>query len=169
MYACVRAEFRMECCDQRLALGNRHWIVTLTCNRLHFWADARNLWGADEDHFNWRPAEYPLANRTIDLPPVGVPPDADIDCTQPLLSRIFNFPGQQDGACARAKCWFKPNKLFQSLETGFAKKFQKRARLAAGDHQPIDLIELLGLLDQDNFRPKLFQPSPVRVEVALQC
>ena len=57
MYACVSAKFGMERCDQRLALGDRHWIVSLSRNRLHLGAHARNLRSADEYHLNRRAGE----------------------------------------------------------------------------------------------------------------
>ena len=38
----------------------------------------------------------------------------------------------------------------------------------SGNDQAIDLVQLLGLLDEHNFGSQLFEPAAVRVEIALQ-
>ena len=60
------------------------------------------------------------------------------------------------------------NELLQFFEPRLSEKFEKGARLASGDDQSIDLVELLRFFYQHNFGAKLLQPPAVRVEVALQ-
>src|SRR5437764_5104766 len=168
MYACVSAKFGMERCDQRLALGDRHWIVSLSRNRLHLGAHARNLRSADEYHLNRRATEQSLSNRAVDLPSVGVAANANVDCTQSLLCGILDFLGQQNRTCAGAERRLELDELLQFFEPRLSEKFEKGARLASGDDQSIDLVELLRFFYQHNFSAKLLQLPSVRVEVALQ-
>jgi len=60
------------------------------------------------------------------------------------------------------------HELLQLLESGFAQQFKKRARFSTGDYQAVDLVELLGLLDEHNFSAQLFEPTAVRVEITLE-
>src|SRR5206468_245206 len=66
MYARVRAKFGMERCDQRLALRDSNGIASLSRNRLHLGAHARNLPSADEYHLNRRATKQSLTNRAVD-------------------------------------------------------------------------------------------------------
>ncbi len=50
----------------------------------------------------------------------------------------------------------------------FAEQLQKGTRLASGNDQAIDLVELLGLAHQDNFGAQFFQAAAMRIEIALQ-
>jgi len=42
-------------------------------------------------------------------------------------------------------------------------------QIATRDDQPVDVIQLLGLLDEHNFSAQLFQPFAVGVKIPLQC
>ena len=49
-----------------------------------------------------------------------------------------------------------------------AEQLQKRARLATGNHQPVDALEVFRIADEHDLGPQLFQPAAVRVEISLQ-
>jgi hypothetical protein len=59
--------------------------------------------------------------------------------------------------------------IFQLGESVFAEQLEKRARLAAGNYQAVEIVELPVLFDQHNFRAEFLQTVAVRVEIALQC
>ncbi len=131
-------------------------------------ADALDFGGADEDHFCGFAAELALADRAVNLQAVGVAANGNIKHAQPFLRGILDFMGQQNCASAGAECRLGANELLELLESGLAQEFEKRAGLAAGDDQAVDLVELLGPFDEHNFSTQLFEPFAVRVKVALE-
>ena len=77
---------------------------------------------------------------------------------------VSPFPGGP----TRPQRRLQAHELLQLFKTFFAQQFQKRPALASGDHQPVDVLELLWLFYQHNFGAQLFQPAAVGVEIALQ-
>jgi hypothetical protein len=166
-------EFGMESGGHGSSLPDGDRICAFGGHDLNAFSDVLDLGGADEDHFERRTFEVPLnqsafADGAVDLASVGVAADADVERAQPFLMRIFYFGGQQDRARAGAESRLGVDKLLQLLESCVAEKLQKCAGLPAGDHQAVDVVELLGLLDQHNFRAQLLEPAAVGVEIALQ-
>ncbi len=130
--------------------------------------NALDLGCADKHHLGRLAEKLSFTNRTFELPAVAVPPDSDIKRSQPRLLRILHFVRQQDRPGARSERWLHPHELFQFFETGLAEQFEKCARLAARNDESVDLIELLGLADENDPGPELFKPFAVRVKIALQ-
>ena len=109
-----------------------------------------------------------FADGAVDLASVGVAADADVERAQSGLLRILDFVGEQNCAGAGAEGWLHADELLQLFESGFAQQFEECAGFAAGDDEAVDLVELLGLLDEHNFGAQLFEPFAVGVEIALQ-
>src|ERR1700688_1051978 len=84
-------------------------------------ADAGNFWGTDEDHFEWRLRLFVVesslqklafADGAVELAPIDVAADADVDRPKAGLRGIFNFGRQQDRARAGAKGGLEAHELF---------------------------------------------------------
>src|SRR6202040_2513476 len=103
-----------------------------------------------------------------DLAPVCITADSDVERAQAGLLRILYFGGQQDASRAGAEGWLRVHEILQLCESVFTEELEKCPRLAAGDYQAVDFIQLLGLFHQNNFRAEFFETSAVRVEVSLQ-
>ena len=75
--------------------------------------------------------------------------------------------GRSASAGAGAEGWFQANEVLELLEAGFAEEFEEGAGFTSGDHEAVDGIELLGLLDKNDLCAEFFQTRAVGVEVAL--
>lgn len=168
MDALVVGEFGMEGCGHGSSLPNRDRVVSFGGDDFNVGADAFDFRGADENHFQRRTGKPALADRTIDLASVGVAADADIERAQAGLFWILHFARQQDRAGAGAEGWFQAHELLQLFEAFFSEQFQESARLASGDDQTVDAVELLGLFDEHNLSAQLFEPATMGIEIALQ-
>jgi len=112
--------------------------------------------------------KLPFPDGAVDLASVGITADADIQGAQARLSWVFDLGREQDCARAGAEGWFRLHELLKLFESLLPQKFEESARLAARDNEALDLIELIGLFDEHDFGTQLFEPSAVRVEIALQ-
>ncbi len=169
----VIGEFGVEGRGHDSSLPDRYRIRAFGGEDFHAGAEALNLWGADEDHFERRGFyvslnEFAFPDGAVKLAAVGVAADADVDGAEAGLFRIFDFCRQQDCARAGAEGGLQPHKLFEFFEAIFAQQFQERARFASGNHEAIDFIKLLGLLDEYNVSAQLLEAAAVSVEIALQ-
>jgi len=159
--------------DSSLADGDGIFIFALGGEDFHARADTFDLGSADENHLDWRLAELlfdksAFADGAVDLSAVGIAADGDVNCSEAFLSGIFNFICEQDGAGAGAERWLHTDELLQLLESGFAEQLEERARLAAGDDQAVDFLELFGLFNEHNFSAQLLEPFAVGVKIALE-
>ncbi len=109
-----------------------------------------------------------FADRAVELASVGVAADGHIDGAESVLVGILNFGGEQDRSSAGSESGLEAHELLQPFEAFFSQQFQEGAGFAAGDYQAIDLVELAGLFDEENFGAQLFEPAAVGVEIALQ-
>jgi hypothetical protein len=194
----VVRELGMESRGHNSSLPDGDWMVAFSRNDFDFRADALDLWCADENHLQRRvlrgrsgrrgfsrpiffhPVFFQLvlirftqkkltfADGAVDLASVGVAANADVESAQAFLFGILYFGGQQDRSRAGTECGFHSDKLFQLFEPGLAQQIQEGSGFATGNDQAIDLVELLGLLDEHNFGSQLLEPAAVRVEIALQ-
>ncbi len=105
MHASIFAEFGMEGCRHHSSLPDGDWIVAFGCDYFYSGADAFDLGGADEDHFDGLFAESAFADGAVDLAAVGVAADADVERAQSGLLWVLYFAGQQDCAGAGAEGW----------------------------------------------------------------
>src|SRR3984885_5385484 len=173
--ASVVGKFGVEGGGHDSSLADRYRIFAFGGEDFHVGAEAFNFWGTDEDHFERRGSEpfesayqFAFTDRAVELAPVGITADADVDGAEAGLLWIFNFRRQQDCARAGAEGWLHSNKLFEPFEAIFSQQFQERAGLAAGDHEAVDLLELFGFPDEHNGGAQLFKPAAVGIEIALQ-
>ncbi len=160
-------------------------------------ANVDNFGGANENHFDGRVFDRPVTDRAVaeggvvriagvviggvvgveepaladgavDLASVSVAADADVEGAEASLRGIFDFGGEQDGAGAGSEGGLGVDEFFQLGEACFAKEFEESAGFAAGDDEPIDEVELLGLFYQHDFSAEFFETAAVGVEIALQ-
>src|SRR4029077_20581463 len=98
VYASVVGELGVEGCSHRSSLPDRDGDIVFAFGGDYFdaFAEPLNLGGADENHFERRAAwllwqESAFADGALELASVGVATDADIDCAQAGLLRVFHF------------------------------------------------------------------------------
>jgi len=168
MYPRVVGQLGMEGGGHGLALAHDYRIFPLCSENFNLRPQTFNFWGTDEYHLDWRAEEKTFADGAFELSTVSVAADTDVECAQTGLRRIFDFLGKKDRACAGAESWLHADKFFQLRESGFAEEFQECARLAAGDDEAVDFIQLTGLFDEHNLSAQLFEPFAVSVEIALE-
>ena len=176
-------ELGMEGRGHDSSLPDRYRVVAFSSDDFDSRPDALDLWSADENHFQWRVfcrhswhlvvahfvlKKFAFADGAVDLASVGVAADADVECAEAFLFGIVYFVRKQDRSGAGAECGFHSDKLFQLFEPGLAQQIQEGSGFAPRNHQAVDLVELLGLLDEQNFGTQLFKPAAVRVEITLQ-
>jgi len=112
--------------------------------------------------------EFTLADGAVDLAPVGIAADADVEGAESGLRRVFDFGGEQDGTGASPEGGLEADELLELFESGFAEQFEKSAGLAARDDKAVDFVELFGFFDERNFSAQLFEPAAVGIEITLQ-
>ena len=179
----VVRELGMEGRGHDSSLPDGYRVVAFSSDDFDSRPDALDLWSADENHFQWRVfcrrswhlvvahsvlKKFAFADGTVDLASVGVAADADVECAEAFLFGILYFVRKQDRSRAGAERGFHSDKLFQLFESGLAQQIQEGSGFAPRNHQAVDLVELLGLLDEHNFGTQLFKPAAVRVEITLQ-
>ena len=132
--------------------------------------------GADEDgfHISGRCAGLEFRFRrdardtAIDLPPVGVALDADIDEPQALLRGARNLVGQQDRAGAGSEDGPPPAELAQRLhQVLFTQQLEHGGALAAGNDQAVQVFEVGCAAHLHSRGPGSLGRLDVRVEISL--
>lgn len=167
MHARVSGQFRVERRRHRSSLPHRDRILSLGCDHLHAGPHALDLGCADEHHFQRRPSKNSFPDRAVNLPPVSVAADTDVERTQPRLVGIGHFLRQHDGARAGTKCGFQSDEFFQFREALFPEDLQERSRLASRDDEAVDFLQLFRLADEHYVSAKLLKAVLVGVEIAL--
>src|SRR5208282_1013831 len=142
-----------------------------TFRRDHFdaFANAFDFRSADEDHFDGTVKKSAFADGAVDLPSVSIAAHGDVERAQAGLLWILYFCRQQDASRARAKRRLRSHEIPQLRESVFTEQLEKCSRLAPGDNEAVDAIQLLRLFDQDNFGAQFLETAAVRVEIALEC
>jgi len=168
MDARIVAEFGMESGGHHLALAYDDGIVALGGKDFDVGTDALDPGGADENHFRGLAVELPFPDGTVELAAVGVAADADVEHAQTFLFRILDFARQEDCTRTGAKSWLEVDELLEFLKSLFAEEFQESGRLAAGDDEAVDLVELFGFADEGDVGAEFLEPFAMRVKVALQ-
>jgi len=169
MNPCVFGEFGVKGCSHNFSLTNNNGVIAFGGQDFNCWADAFNFRRTDEDHFDGRVGEPALPNGAVKLASVGVAADANVERSQAFLFGILNFVGQKDRSGAGTEGGLEPDESLELLKSSFSQQLQKRARLAAGNDEPVELIELFRFFDEHNFGAQLFEPLTVRVKIPLQC
>src|SRR5208282_3955529 len=107
----------MESCRHHSSLPNRNRVFAFGGENFDVGTDALDFWGANKNHFQWRAfqlvrKESAFADGAVELPPVGVAADADVDGAEAGLLWVFDLSGQQDCSSAGAESGLDPHKFF---------------------------------------------------------
>src|SRR5438552_7917987 len=153
MHSRIVGKFRMEGCghDLSLAHGDGIFIFALGGDDFYVLPYALDFWCADENHLGGRTGEDAFADGAVALSSIGVAANADVRGAESGLPGIFYFTGQQDGAGAGAEGWLHAHELFELFESSFSEQLEEGAGFAAGADEAVDLVQLLGFLDEHNF------------------
>ncbi len=105
MHPEIRGQFGMEGGDEASPLSNEHGMTLMLEQHVDVCAHASDDGRSDEDQFEGRRAKHGVRtgiDEAINLTPVSVPLNRNIDETERRLSRIGDFFCQQDrsSACA---------------------------------------------------------------------
>lgn len=169
MYAGVLAHFRVKGCREGIALPDQNRVVPFPGHNLDPGPQMYHLGGANEDHLDLASLHLALPDGALQLPSVSVAAYADVKRTEAGLRRILHFARQQDAAGAGPEGRSRHYEFAQLAETVGPQQLQKGARLAPGDDQAIQAIQLFRFPHEDYLGAQLFEPLAVRVKVALQC
>src|SRR5579871_4211251 len=127
----------MESCRHDFALANQDRIAILAGQYLYIFAGGSDLRRANKHHLQRLVSQSgsTFANRTVNLPAIGIATNTNVQCSQGLLWRVFHLPGQQDRARTGAQCWLGAHKIPQLFqETVLSQKIQKSAGLSSWNH-----------------------------------
>src|SRR5579863_8317754 len=121
MDASIFGEFGVEGGSHGSSLPNGDGVGAFGGENLDSFSDMRDLWSADENHFQWGFFKFApeiadklaLADGAIDLASIGVAPDADVERAESRLGGVFDFLGEKDGTGAGAESWFEENELLE--------------------------------------------------------
>ena len=98
------AQFGMKGGGEHIALAYQHGIALVRTQYFHSRSDLQNPRSPNEDTLYFATAnQLDLVYEAIDLPPVGIAFDFNVDQVQRWLARPGHFPGQEYGAGAGAK------------------------------------------------------------------
>src|SRR5580704_11491352 len=169
MNARVIRKFWVESRSHRLALAHYYRVAACTCQNFDLRPSLLDARGTNENHLHWAAGEsgFSFTDGTVELPSIGVAPNTNVEHAQAGLIGIGDFAGEHDGASAGAEGGLETNEIAQSSKTFRAEDFQEGPRLAAGNHEAVDLVELLGLADEDHLGAELLEPLLVGVEITL--
>src|ERR1700686_4800992 len=102
----------MESGSHGLALAHDDRVLPFCSEYFNMRSQTLNFWRTDEYHLDRRAEEKTVADGAFELSTVSVAADADVECAESGLCRVFDFFGKKDGACAGAESWFQANKFF---------------------------------------------------------
>src|ERR1039457_4256844 len=146
----------MERRRQRLTLAHQHRIFAFGRDHFHALANAFDLRSADEYHFNGFVKKSAFADRAVDLASVSIAAHRDVERSQAGLLRVLYFRCEKDASRARAEGRLRIHEILQLRETIFTEKLEECSRLASGNHQAVDVSQLLRFLNQNYFRAEFF-------------
>src|SRR5262245_2171459 len=158
---CVVRELGMEGSDEEAALPEQNGLAVELGQHLDVAADVRHAGRTDEDASKRRVlGQVEIGLEAEHLAPVRVARDLDVD--EPEVVAI-----EHDQARARAehRLLEAPDRLLQAVEPHQA---HERCRLAAGNDEPVQPLELLGLAHLDRLRTEPAQHRRVLAEVPLE-
>src|SRR2546430_11413810 len=91
MNAGIVRKFRMKCGSHDSSLPDRDGIAALGGNYFDVRSHALNFRRSDENHLQGRVSQFAGADGAVDLTPVGVAANADVECAKARLLGIFHF------------------------------------------------------------------------------
>ena len=127
MQAIILAQLGMECSRHGLSLPHRDRIVAFRRDDFDSRAHAFNFRCADEHHLERRFAELAGADRAVDLTPVGVAANANVERSQTELAGVGDFLRQHDGARTGAECRLQAHEFLKLRDSLLAEDLQERA------------------------------------------
>ena len=161
MDAKVVRELGVEGADEEPSLPEQHGLAVQLGEDLDGGTGLVDARRPDEDPAKGLgvAGELQVGLEARDLPPVGVPPDGDVHEAEVL-------PVEEDHPGAGPE--YRPLEPAESLlEAVDPHEPGDRGRLAAGDHEPVEPVQLLRLADFHRFRAEPAQDVRVLAEVPL--
>src|SRR5579863_1046446 len=167
----------MECCDQMPALFDQYRVTLILCQNTYAGAGAPDDGRADEDRFHVSRARSLLKiggrldvrDLAVDLSPVGITLDSEVDGAKAFLRRVAHFLRQKNSSRAGSEDWLLTRELTQRfVEIHEVDELEHGGALAAWYHQAVDVLQLRCGADEDRLGARAFERLRVRFEVALQ-
>src|ERR1700674_630588 len=160
----------MESRSHDLALAYQDGITALRRQYLYTFSCAHDFRSADENQFQRGLTQlgFRFTDGTVNLTAVSVAPYANVQNAERALRRILNILRQKNRSGTGAESRFRAYELSQLLQKSVLfQEIQERTGFAAGDHDGVDSVQLLGFADERDFRAQLLEPGFVRFVVTL--
>src|SRR2546421_5199605 len=161
VHARVVGQLRVERRDEQAALAEEHRLAVELGQHLDLRTALDDARRADE-----HPAQRPLLAGELkirlearDLAAVRVAGDLDVEETE-----VLAVEQDHPGTGSEHRPGESADRVLEPVEPDEA---HDRGRLAAGDHEPVELLELLRLAHLDRFRAEVPEHGRVLAEVAL--
>src|SRR6266436_3952171 len=91
MHAGIVRKFGMKCGSHDSSLPDCDGITALGGNYFDVRSHALNFRGTDKNHLQWGVSQFAGADGAVDLAPVGVAANANVEHAQARLPGIFHF------------------------------------------------------------------------------
>jgi hypothetical protein len=164
----IVGEFGVKRGGHGFSLSDNNRIGAFGGEDFYAFSDVFDLRGAYEDHFQGGDSEQSFADRAVDLASVGVAPDPNVESSESFLLWILYLGGEQDCSGTGSKGRLDANELLELFESFFAEKFQESAGFSTWNDEAVDMVELLWLLHQYDFRAEFLETAAVCVKISLK-
>jgi hypothetical protein len=171
VHARVVGQFRMESGRQDLSFSYQHGMMFALSQHFHSFPHSLDAGRPDKDHLQIRPAELGRCTHdgAVNLPPVSIPLDGNVECIQALLHGITHLLCQQDRAGTGSKGGFAGDEIAQLLKETFSlQKLEECRGFTARDNQAIDGLKLSGFADKDCASAQTVERLAMRIKVTLK-
>src|SRR5918995_7090650 len=162
VHARVVGQLRVERREQEATVTDEHRLAIVLREHLDVGADLAHAWRPDENaaQLVFIPLDVEVGLEARDLAPVGVSVDDEIDETQ-----VVAVEHDHPSACAEHGSLEAADRLVEPVEPHQA---HERRRLAAGNDEPVEPVELLRLAHLEDVCPESAQHRHVLAEVPLE-
>src|SRR5579872_387729 len=167
----IFGQFGMKCRGHMPALLNQNGITMVACQHPRLFTHPPDNWRPNENrlHFTFRALGLQPDDPGVQLPAVPVPLNLHVHHPQRGLWRIGYIRREQNRAGTGAQHRMRLSELPQRLEQSLGlDQLQHGGALASGDHQGIQVGELLRRTHLDRLRPGTIERFSVRLEISLQ-
>src|SRR5487761_131490 len=170
----VLGQFRMKSRSKQVLLFHEHGQSIRFSQHAYAPARTPDDGRADENHLNRMAGQGGAvagANRAVDLPPISVALNCDIEQPERFLCRPQHFARQQDGACASSENGFAPGrKRPDGCAHAFVhENFQHGRALAARHDEAVYFVEIMNVFHQPPRCAEPLQHPDVQLKIALKC
>src|SRR4051794_37136040 len=155
----VVRELGMEGRDHEPPVPDEHGLAVQLGQHLDALADVAHARRTDEDAVQRLAGELEIGLEARDLAPVGVAVDVDVD-----QAEVRAVEDDHPGAGAEDRLRELAHRILEPVQ---AHQPHERRRLAAGDDEPVEPVELLGLTHLDHVRTEAAQHGGVLAHVSL--